>query len=166
MRFSLGRPDQPASRRRAGSAGREGKAIGSNRIRRIVLPYVAEILLGQIRPHAPTTCGVGFSSLSPLQGLNGLWHVVHSQWGELVGFENHSGLTMGCLTGAVGRVKVGRGNNGSMDRRSEISDAIGATPWFVAAKIRLLPTADILVNETARPGLNSPHSDSIERCEV
>ena len=39
--------------------------------------------------------------------------VVESQWGELVGFENHSGLTtLGPGVEPMGRVRVGRGNNG------------------------------------------------------
>ena len=39
--------------------------------------------------------------------------VVDSQWGELVGFENHSGLTfLGERATPMGRVRVGRGNNG------------------------------------------------------
>jgi lipid II isoglutaminyl synthase (glutamine-hydrolysing) len=39
--------------------------------------------------------------------------VVESQWGELVGFENHSGLThLGTAAEPMGRVKVGHGNNG------------------------------------------------------
>lgn len=39
--------------------------------------------------------------------------VIDSEWGELVGFENHSGLTtlgQGCAP--MGSVRVGRGNNG------------------------------------------------------
>jgi len=39
--------------------------------------------------------------------------VVDSQWGELVGFENHSGLThLGANAKPMARVKVGHGNNG------------------------------------------------------
>jgi CobQ-like glutamine amidotransferase family enzyme len=39
--------------------------------------------------------------------------IVDSQFGELVGFENHSGLTtLGPDTAPLGRVRVGRGNNG------------------------------------------------------
>jgi hypothetical protein len=39
--------------------------------------------------------------------------VVDSDWGPLVGFENHSGLTyLGTGTKPLGRVRVGRGNNG------------------------------------------------------
>ncbi len=40
--------------------------------------------------------------------------VVDSEWGELVGFENHSGLTwLGPDARPMGRVRIGRGNNGS-----------------------------------------------------
>jgi CobQ-like glutamine amidotransferase family enzyme len=39
--------------------------------------------------------------------------VIESQWGELVGFENHSGLTfLGDGLEPMGKVVVGRGNNG------------------------------------------------------
>ena len=39
--------------------------------------------------------------------------IVESEWGDLVGFENHSGLTsVGPGAEPIGRVKVGRGNNG------------------------------------------------------
>jgi CobQ-like glutamine amidotransferase family enzyme len=39
--------------------------------------------------------------------------VIDSEWGELVGFENHSGLTyLGPSVRPMGRVRVGRGNNG------------------------------------------------------
>ena len=39
--------------------------------------------------------------------------MVESQWGELVGFENHSGLTiLNPGQGPMGKVRVGRGNNG------------------------------------------------------
>ncbi len=40
--------------------------------------------------------------------------IVESQWGDLVGFENHSGLTnIASGQAPMGKVKVGRGNNGS-----------------------------------------------------
>jgi CobQ-like glutamine amidotransferase family enzyme len=40
--------------------------------------------------------------------------VVDSQWGDLVGFENHSGLTtIAASQPPMGTVKIGRGNNGS-----------------------------------------------------
>ena len=39
--------------------------------------------------------------------------VIDSKWGELVGFENHSGLThLGPKAESMGKVRVGRGNNG------------------------------------------------------
>jgi CobQ-like glutamine amidotransferase family enzyme len=39
--------------------------------------------------------------------------VVETQWGDLVGFENHSGLTtLGEGVSPMGRVRVGHGNNG------------------------------------------------------
>ncbi len=53
--------------------------------------------------------------------------VVESEWGELVGFENHSGLTT-LAAGAepLGTVRVGRGNNGRDGREgARYRNAIG-----------------------------------------
>lgn len=74
-------------------------------------------LLGhEFRPHAAEPQpGIGlFDAVSvagPERFIGNV--VVDSQWGELVGFENHSGLTT-LSPGAqpMGRVRIGRGNNG------------------------------------------------------
>jgi hypothetical protein len=74
-------------------------------------------LLGhEYRPHASDVLpGIGLfdaiSTAGPERFIGNV--VVESQWGELVGFENHSGLTM-LQSGQrpMGTVKVGRGNNG------------------------------------------------------
>lgn len=74
-------------------------------------------LLGhEYRPHASEVLpGIGLfdaiSTAGPERFIGNV--VIDSQWGELVGFENHSGLTV--LQNdqrPMGRVKVGRGNNG------------------------------------------------------
>jgi CobQ-like glutamine amidotransferase family enzyme len=75
-------------------------------------------LLGHVyRPHNDEPLpGIGLFNIETVAGHDRFIGnvVVDSQWGELVGFENHSGLTY--LSGDVkpmGRVRVGRGNNGS-----------------------------------------------------
>jgi CobQ-like glutamine amidotransferase family enzyme len=74
-------------------------------------------LLGhEYRPHAAEPQpGIGlFDAVSvagPERFIGNV--VVESQWGELVGFENHSGLTtLGPGAESMGRVRIGRGNNG------------------------------------------------------
>jgi lipid II isoglutaminyl synthase (glutamine-hydrolysing) len=74
-------------------------------------------LLGhEYRPHdAEPLPGIGLFDAETVAGHERFIGnvVVDSQWGELVGFENHSGLTY--LSGdanAMGKVRVGRGNNG------------------------------------------------------
>ena len=76
--------------------------------------------------------------------------VVESRWGELVGFENHSGLTyLGAGTEPMGRVRIGRGNNGRDGTEGAISKhAVGCylhgsllpknpglADWLIAAAI-------------------------------
>jgi lipid II isoglutaminyl synthase (glutamine-hydrolysing) len=74
-------------------------------------------LLGhEYRPHnAQPQPGIGLidavSVAGPERFIGNV--VVDSPWGELVGFENHSGLTtLGPGAQPMGRVRVGRGNNG------------------------------------------------------
>jgi CobQ-like glutamine amidotransferase family enzyme len=74
-------------------------------------------LLGhEYRPHASDVLpGIGFfdlvSTAGPERFIGNV--VIDSVWGELVGFENHSGLTMlSPGQDPLGKVRVGRGNNG------------------------------------------------------
>jgi CobQ-like glutamine amidotransferase family enzyme len=74
-------------------------------------------LLGhEYRPHnADPQPGVGLfdavSTAGPERFIGNV--IVESEWGVLVGFENHSGLTtLGPAATPMGRVRVGRGNNG------------------------------------------------------
>jgi CobQ-like glutamine amidotransferase family enzyme len=74
-------------------------------------------LLGhEYRPHASKVLpGVGiFDAVSvagPERFIGNV--VIDSPWGTLVGFENHSGLTtLGPNLEPMGKVRVGRGNNG------------------------------------------------------
>lgn len=74
-------------------------------------------LLGhEYRPHgAEPLPGTGLFDLVTVAGPERFIGnvIVESQWGELVGFENHSGLTNLAENQApMGTVKVGRGNNG------------------------------------------------------
>jgi CobQ-like glutamine amidotransferase family enzyme len=74
-------------------------------------------LLGhEYRPHAADPLpGIGLFDLVTVAGPERFIGnvVVESQWDDLVGFENHSGLTtLGPDQAPMGRVKVGRGNNG------------------------------------------------------
>lgn len=74
-------------------------------------------LLGhEYRPHASEVLpGIGLFDAHSIAGPERFIGnvVVDSQWGELVGFENHSGVTtLGPGVSPLGRVKVGRGNNG------------------------------------------------------
>jgi lipid II isoglutaminyl synthase (glutamine-hydrolysing) len=74
-------------------------------------------LLGhEYRPHdAKPLPGIGLFDMVSVAGPERFIGnvVVDSPWGELVGFENHSGLTtLGPGVSPMGRVRVGRGNNG------------------------------------------------------
>jgi len=77
--------------------------------------------------------------------------VIESEWGELVGFENHSGLTsLGPGAEPIGKVRVGRGNNGRDGfEGARYRNAIGCylhgallpknpvlTDWLIAAGLR------------------------------
>jgi lipid II isoglutaminyl synthase (glutamine-hydrolysing) len=75
-------------------------------------------LLGHVyRPHdSGPLAGIGVFDAETVAGHDRFIGnvVVDSEWGELVGFENHSGLThLGPGVRPMGQVRVGRGNNGS-----------------------------------------------------
>jgi hypothetical protein len=88
-------------------------------------------LLGhEYRPHAAEPLpGIGLFDLETVAGPERFIGnvVAESQWGDLVGFENHSGLThLGGGQRPMGRVKVGRGNNGADGTEGAIyKNAIG-----------------------------------------
>lgn len=74
-------------------------------------------LLGhEYRPHASDVLpGIGLfdivSTAGPERFIGNV--VIESRWGEIVGFENHSGLTtLNPGQEPMGRVRIGRGNNG------------------------------------------------------
>lgn len=85
--------------------------------------------------------------------------VVDSDWGPLVGFENHSGLTfLGPTATPMGKVRVGRGNNGTDGTEGVVhKNALGCylhgsllpknpilTDWLLAAGLRHRYGADEL----------------------
>ncbi|MDQ4099383.1 MAG: glutamine amidotransferase, partial [Chloroflexota bacterium] len=131
-------------------------------------------LLGrEYRPHgAAALPGIGLfdavSEAGPERFIGNV--VVESQWGELVGFENHSGLTfLGEGVKPMGRVRVGRGNNGRDATEGAIyRHAVGCylhgallpknpalTDWLLAAGLRHrygdydLPSLDDTTETTA-----------------
>jgi CobQ-like glutamine amidotransferase family enzyme len=131
-------------------------------------------LLGhEYRPHeAEPLPGIGLFDLTTVAGHERFIGnvVVDSDWGELVGFENHSGLThLGPGVKPLGRVRVGRGNNGRDGTEGAISKhAAGCylhgsllpknpafADWLVAAALSRrhgpveLPPLDDELEETA-----------------
>ena len=112
-------------------------------------------LLGhEYRPHATDPLpGIGLFDVVSVAGPERFIGnvVVESQWGDLVGFENHSGLThLGVGQQPMGKVKVGRGNNGSDGTEGAIyRNAIGCylhgsllpknpavTDWLIEQSLR------------------------------
>jgi CobQ-like glutamine amidotransferase family enzyme len=124
-------------------------------------------LLGHVyRPHdAEPLPGIGLFDVETVAGHERFIGnvVVDSEFGELVGFENHSGLTMlGPGVRPLGKVRVGRGNNGKDGTEGAIyRNAIGCylhgsllpknpvlTDWLITAglsrrgPVALPPLAD------------------------
>jgi CobQ-like glutamine amidotransferase family enzyme len=112
-------------------------------------------LLGhEYRPHdAEPLPGIGLFDVESVAGPERFIGnvVIDSQWGKLVGFENHSGLTfLGERAKPMGRVEIGRGNNGRDGTEGIIyKHALGCylhgallpknpvlTDWLVAAGLR------------------------------
>ncbi len=112
-------------------------------------------LLGhEYRPHdAEALPGIGLFDIESIAGPERFIGnvVVDTQWGTLVGFENHSGLTfLGERAEPLGRIRVGRGNNGRDGTEGAIyKHALGCylhgallpknpavTDWLVAAGLQ------------------------------
>lgn len=141
-------------------------------------------LLGhEYRPHdAAPLPGVGLfdavSTAGPERFIGNV--VVDTQWGELVGFENHSGLTtLGPGVTPMGRVRAGHGNNGRDGTEGAIyRNAVGCylhgsllpknpalTDWLIArglerkyGPIDLQPLSDTIEN--------AAHASAIGRAMV
>jgi lipid II isoglutaminyl synthase (glutamine-hydrolysing) len=100
-----------------GSKGVELKAAVNDGAALLAVCGGYQLLGHEYRPHASEALpGIGlFDAVSvagPTRAIGNV--VVNSQWGELVGFENHSGLTtLNPGQAPLGTVKIGRGNNGT-----------------------------------------------------
>jgi lipid II isoglutaminyl synthase (glutamine-hydrolysing) len=112
-------------------------------------------LLGhEYRPHdAAPLPGIGLFDLVTVAGPERFIGnvIVDSEFGELVGFENHSGLTtLGPGVRPLGKVRVGRGNNGTDGHEGAIyKNAIGC--YLHGA---LLPKNPALTDWLIRAGLS------------
>jgi lipid II isoglutaminyl synthase (glutamine-hydrolysing) len=112
-------------------------------------------LLGhEYRPHAAEPLpGIGLFDLVTVAGPERFIGnvVIESRWGDIVGFENHSGLTtLGPNQAPMGRIKVGRGNNGRDGLEGAIyRNAVGCylhgsllpknpalTDWFIESSLK------------------------------
>lgn len=128
-------------------------------------------LLGhEYRPHdAEPLPGIGLfdvvSEAGPERFIGNI--VIESRWGELVGFENHSGLThLGPDVEPLGHVKVGRGNNG----QDGTEGALCRTAIGCYMHGSLLPKNPILADWLLETGLRrrdprytlAPLDDSLE----
>ena len=112
-------------------------------------------LLGhEYRPHdGETLPGIGLFNLESTAGPERFIGnvVVESEWGELVGFENHSGLTfLGANQEALGTVRVGHGNNGKDGNEgARYKNAIGC---YLHGS--LLPKNPVIADWLISAGLN------------
>lgn len=104
------------SRDLRGEKGARIKAAIENGASMLAVCGGYQLLGHEYRPHdAAPLPGIGlFDAVSVAGSERFIGNVVvESQWGELVGFENHSGLTtLGPGLQPMGKVHVGHGNNG------------------------------------------------------
>jgi hypothetical protein len=138
-------------------------------------------LLGhEYRPHdAAPLPGIGVFDLVTVAGSERFIGnvVVDSQWGELVGFENHSGLThLGPTQAPMGRVRIGRGNNGTDGTEGAIyKNAVGCylhgsllpknptlADWLIAAGVRRFEPAVAMASLSDELELVA-HRSAVER---
>ena len=106
--------------------------------------------------------------------------IVDSQWGKLVGFENHSGLTyLGTSAAPMGTVEVGHGNNGKDGTEGVVyRNAIGCylhgallpknpalTDWLISAGLRRRGDSGSLspLNDTIE---TSAHASAVARARA
>ncbi|MCC6313176.1 MAG: glutamine amidotransferase [Thermomicrobiales bacterium] len=117
-------------------------------------------LLGhEYRPHgAAPLPGIGLFDLvteaGPERFIGNI--VVETEFGDLVGFENHSGLThLGSGARPLGRVRVGRGNNG----RDGFEGAIYRNAVGCYLHGALLPKNPVLADWLLQAALRRRHGD-------
>ena len=174
--FGGGQDEQQVavSRDLQGAKGEAIKAAIENGAGMLAVCGGYQLLGHEYRPHATDPLpGIGLFDVVSVAGPERFIGnvVVESQWGDLVGFENHSGLThLGSGQLPMGKVKVGRGNNGSDGTEGAICrNAIGCylhgsllpknpavTDWLIESSLRrrdpnftLAPLSDS-VEQTAR----------------
>jgi lipid II isoglutaminyl synthase (glutamine-hydrolysing) len=102
------------------------------------------------------------------------------QWGSLVGFENHSGLTwLGDGVQPMGRVRVGRGNNGKDGTEgARVLNAVGCylhgallpknpnlTDWLLHAGLQHRYESDIVLISLGNAVESEAHASAILRAE-
>ena len=165
-------------------AGAKGEAI------RAAVDYGAALLsvcggyqlLGhEYRPHAAEVLpGIGLfdvvTTAGPERFIGNV--VVDSQWGSLVGFENHSGLTfLGDAATPIGRVRLGRGNNGKDGTEGAMyRNAIGCylhgallpknpalADWLVAAGLRHRYGEDVPLSPLDDDVEHAAHASAVDR---
>jgi CobQ-like glutamine amidotransferase family enzyme len=154
--FGGGQDEQQVavSRDLQGAKGEAIKAAIENGAGMLAVCGGYQLLGHEYRPHATDPLpGIGLFDVVSVAGPERFIGnvVVESQWGDLVGFENHSGLThLGSGQSPMGKVKVGRGNNGSDGTEGAIyRNAIGCylhgsllpknpavTDWLIESSLR------------------------------
>jgi CobQ-like glutamine amidotransferase family enzyme len=154
--FGGGQDEQQVavSRDLQGAKGEAIKAAIENGAGMLAVCGGYQLLGHEYRPHATDPLpGIGLFDVVSVAGPERFIGnvVVESQWGDLVGFENHSGLThLGSGQSPMGKVKIGRGNNGSDGTEGAIyRNAIGCylhgsllpknpavTDWLIESSLR------------------------------
>jgi len=154
--FGGGQDEQQVavSRDLQGAKGEAIKAAIENGAGMLAVCGGYQLLGHEYRPHATDPLpGIGLFDVVSVAGPERFIGnvVVESQWGDLVGFENHSGLThLGSGQSPMGKVKIGRGNNGSDGTEGAIyRNAIGCylhgsllpknpavTDWLIEQSLR------------------------------
>ena len=167
--FGGGQDDQQAAvaRNLDGAKGARIKAAIEGGAGMLAVCGGYQLLGHEYRPHgAEPLPGIGLFDLVTVAGPERFIGnvVIESQWGTLAGFENHSGLTyLESGQAPMGRVTVGRGNNGKDGTEGAIyKNAIGCylhgsmlpknpavTDWLIQSAMRrrdsgftLAPLAD------------------------
>lgn len=102
------------------------------------------------------------------------------QWGSLVGFENHSGLTwLGDGVQPMGRVRIGRGNNGKDGTEgARFLNAVGCylhgallpknpnlTDWLLHAGLQRRYESNIVLTSLGNAVESDAHASAVRRAE-
>jgi lipid II isoglutaminyl synthase (glutamine-hydrolysing) len=102
------------------------------------------------------------------------------QWGSLVGFENHSGVTwLGDGVQPMGRVRIGRGNNGKDGTEgARVLNAVGCylhgallpknpnlTDWLLHAGLQRRYETNIVLTSLGNDVESDAHASAVRRAE-